>query len=94
MNTTTCILFIALIIIVLGLNHPAAMAQGTRIGFVNSSKILQEYPEAQDANKKLDEMAKMWQAELDRMSKAFEEKLRDYKKKEALMQRKPVPGRR
>jgi outer membrane protein len=74
---------LAFILIFLGFNNSQAQAQ--RIGFVNSSKILQEYPEAQEANKKLDEIGKGWQAELDRMSRDFEDKLKDYKKKEALM---------
>lgn len=62
-----------------------AQAQGLRIGFVNSSKILQEYSEAQDVNKKLDAMAQSWQSELERMSREFEAKFQDYQKKEALM---------
>lgn len=71
--------------ILLALHAPAARGQALRIGFVNSSKILQEYPEAQEVNKKLDAMAQAWQAEFEKMSKDFETKFQDYKKKEALM---------
>ncbi|HEV8537836.1 MAG TPA: OmpH family outer membrane protein [Bacteroidota bacterium] len=84
MKHTAFILFIALIILIAGI-HTTSSAQALKIGFVNSSKILQEYPEALEANKKLDDLSKVWQGELDRMSKEFEEQLQDYKKKEALM---------
>lgn len=59
--------------------------QSLRIGFVNSAKILQEYPEAIDANKKLDAMGKKWQAQLDQMSKDLQQRYEDYQKKEPLL---------
>jgi outer membrane protein len=62
-----------------------ALAQATKIGFVNSSKILQEYPEAQEANKKLDALGRTWQAELERMSKELQAKYDEFQKKEALL---------
>jgi outer membrane protein len=77
-------LFAALVIL-LAMHAPPARAQAQKVGFVNSSKILQEYPEAQEVNKKLDAMAQAWQAEFEKMSKDFETKFQDYKKKEALM---------
>jgi outer membrane protein len=63
----------------------SAQAQAPKIGFVNSSKILSEFSEAQEANKKLDAMGATWQAELERMSKDLQAKYEDYKKKEALL---------
>lgn len=63
----------------------ALQAQSIKIGFVNSAKILQEYPEAVDANKKLDAMGKQWQAELDRMSKELQQSYDDFQKKEPLL---------
>ena len=60
-------------------------AQGPKIGFVNSAKILQEYPEAVEANQKLDGMSKQWQSELEKMSKELEQKAQDFQKKEPLM---------
>lgn len=72
--------------VVLAMFHqPRAYSQALKIGYVNSSKILQEYPEAQEVNKRLDAMAQQWQSELESMSKEFETKYQDYKKKEALM---------
>jgi len=60
-------------------------AQALKIGFVNSAKILQEYPEAIDANKKLDAMQKKWQADLEKMSKDLQSQIEDYQKKEPLL---------
>jgi len=60
-------------------------AQSPKIGFVNSAKILQEYPEAQDAQKKLDGMGKGWQAELEQKSKDLEQKYEEFQKKESML---------
>ena len=62
-----------------------ALAQSPKIGFVNSSKILSEFPEAQEANKKLDALGRSWQAELERMSKELQGKYDEFQKKEALL---------
>ncbi len=62
-----------------------ARTQTVKIGYVNSAKILQEYPDALEANKKLDAMGKEWQAELERMSRELQQKYDDFQKKEPLM---------
>lgn len=60
-------------------------SQTLKIGYVNSAKILQEYPEAQEAQKKLDNMGKAWQNELERMSKELQKKYEDYQKQQGMM---------
>jgi len=60
-------------------------AQAVKIGFVNSAKILQEFSEAIEANKKLDGMGKQWQAELERMSRELQQRYEDFQKKEPLL---------
>lgn len=62
----------------------AAVAQ-QKIGFVNSSKIFAEIPEAKEAKQKLEALAKPIQDEIEKREKAIQEKLDEYKKKEALM---------
>lgn len=62
-----------------------AQAPAQRIGFVNSAKILQELPEAQEAQKKIDALGKKWQAELERMSKELQEKYDDLQKQGGLL---------
>jgi outer membrane protein len=60
-------------------------AQTQKLGFVNSSKIFQELPEAQEAQRRIDGLTKPVQDELDRREKEIQAKVDDYKKKESLM---------
>ena len=60
-------------------------AQNIKIGYVNSAKVLQEYPEAQDAQKKLDAIGKQWQGELERRSKELQQKYEEFQKKESML---------
>jgi outer membrane protein len=62
-----------------------ARAQGLKIGFVNSAKVLQEFPEAIDAQQKLDAMGKQWQGELENMDKDFQAKYAEFQKKEGML---------
>lgn len=55
-----------------------------RIAFVNSSKIFQELPAAQDAQKRIDGIGKPMQDSLETMKKELQEKYAEYQKKEAL----------
>ena len=74
------------VIVVLSVLLTAAVdAQSPRIGYVNSAKILQEYPEAQDAQKKLDGLGKQWQSELEQKSKDLEQKYEEFQKKESML---------
>lgn len=63
----------------------AGNAQTTKIGFVNSNKIFLELPEAQDAQKKIDAMAKPIQDQLEAMEKDLQSKYDDYNKKKSMM---------
>ena len=75
------------IIVAVGLVAPASVSaqQNLRIGYVNSAKILAEFSEAQDAQKKLDALSKQYQAELTRMSQDLQAQYEDFQKKEAMM---------
>ena len=50
-----------------------AQAQRLKIGYVNSQKILQNYKEAQDAQKKFDEINAGWEAEALEMQKRLQD---------------------
>ncbi len=63
----------------------ASRAQGVKIGYVNSAKVLQEFPEAQEAQQKIDQSGKHWQSELEKLDKEFQTKYAEYQKKEALL---------
>ncbi len=56
-----------------------------KVAYVNSQKILEELPEAQKAQKELDELLKGWQDELEKMGKDLQQGLEDYQKKKDLM---------
>jgi len=60
-------------------------AQSQRIGYVNSSKIFQELPAAQEAQKRIDAIAKPLQDSMETMQKELQSRYEDYQKKEAMM---------
>lgn len=63
---------------------PSVQAQ-QKIGYVNSSKIFQELPAAQDAQRRIDAMGKPIQDSLEAMQKELAARYEEYQKKEALM---------
>jgi outer membrane protein len=63
-------------------------AQTIKIAYVNSDKILQELPEYVQIKKELEVTVKVWQDELEKMTKEFQDALDDYQKKEALFDAK------
>jgi len=78
------ILFAAMIILVSSIGT----AQTIKIAYVNSETILRELPEAQQVKKELEANIKVWQDELERMSKELQDGLEDYQKKQALLDTK------
>ena len=62
-----------------------AQTQTQKIGFVNSSTIFNELPEAKDATAQLEAISKPVQDSLDMMKKDLQAKYDDYQKKEPLM---------
>ncbi|HET6273964.1 MAG TPA: OmpH family outer membrane protein [Bacteroidota bacterium] len=62
-----------------------ADAQAQKIGYVNSTKIFQELPEAQEAQRRIDGMTRPFQDSLAAMEKDLTTKIEEYQKKEALM---------
>jgi outer membrane protein len=62
-----------------------AFAQNQKIGYVNSAKIFQELPAAQDAQRKIDALGKPIQDSLEGMQKDLQARYDEYQKKEALM---------
>jgi len=55
-----------------------------RIAYVNSSKIFQEYPAAQDAQKRIDAIGNPMRDSLEGMQKDLQARVDEYQKKEAL----------
>lgn len=70
-------------IVVLAAGVLSAAAQ-QRIGYVNSTKIFQELPAAQEAQKRIDAIGKPFQDSLEAMQKDLQGRYEEYQKKEAL----------
>ena len=62
----------------------SAMAQ-MKIGYISSEAIMQQLPEAQDAQKQLDGIVAEWQADLNKMQSDLQSKFDDYDKKKLIM---------
>jgi outer membrane protein len=74
---------LALLAVAVGLT--GAFAQTQKIGYVNSAKIFQELPAAQEAQRKIDALGKPIQDSLEGMQKELQARYEEYQKKEALM---------
>ncbi|MFA6467966.1 MAG: OmpH family outer membrane protein [Bacteroidota bacterium] len=60
-------------------------AAQTKIAFINSATIMEQLPEAQDAQKQLDAIASQWQADLNQMAGDLQKKVEDYDKRKLIM---------
>ena len=70
---------------VVGAGAAPGFAQQLKIGYVNSAKILQEYPEAVEAQKRLDAFGKKIQDSLETMSGQYQSKLQEYQQKQTML---------
>jgi len=61
-----------------------AVAQ-TKIAYINSQTIMEQLPEAQDAQKQLDALTLEWQNELNRMAADIQRKVDEYDKRKLIM---------
>ena len=56
-----------------------------KIAYINSEAIMQQLPEAQDAQKQLDAISTDWQTELTKMQADLQHRFEDYDKKKLVM---------
>lgn len=56
-----------------------------KIGYINSEAIMKELPEAQDAQRKLDNLVQEWQAELRRLESEWKQKYDAYDRDKLIM---------
>jgi outer membrane protein len=87
-------IYILAIILAVIILSTAAFPQSPKIGYVNSAKILQEFPDAIEANKKIEAMGKQWQSELERMSKELQARYEEFQKKEPLLKEEEKKSQR
>jgi len=66
---------------------PSAAQKSTtlKLGYVSSDVILQQYPEAVEAQKKLDSLVRGWQGQIEKMGKELQDKYDAYGKKQGTM---------
>jgi outer membrane protein len=57
----------------------------SKIGWFSSQAILEKYPEAQDAQKQIDNIVADWQAELAKMQNDWKKKYEEYDKKKLIL---------
>jgi outer membrane protein len=79
-NRTVVILIIAALCLT-----PMLRAQSQKIGYVNSAKIFQELPAAQEAEKRIDAIGKPYRDTLEAMQTELQSRYDEYQKKEGLM---------
>jgi outer membrane protein len=81
MRTLCLILFIAAVAAL-----PAGLSYGqAKIAWVNSKAIMDKLPEAQDAQKQIDNLVADWQSELAKMQNDWQKKFQEYDKKKLIM---------
>jgi outer membrane protein len=79
---------IIFLVVMIMLIASLSSAQSVRIAYVNSETILRELPEAQQIRKELEDTVKVWQDQLEKMSKELQAAIDDYQKKEAMLDTK------
>lgn len=57
----------------------------TKIAYINSQSIMDQLPEAQDAQKQLDVLTQEWQNEMTRMASEIQRKVEDYDKRKLIL---------
>jgi outer membrane protein len=71
-------------LIVLAFCAMPAMAQ-VKIGYFNSDAVMKQLPDAQDAQKQLDQLVADWQQEINKMQDDWKHKFDDYDKRKLIM---------
>ncbi len=79
---TTLITLTLLFLAALPASRAAAQA---KIGWINSQAIMDKLPEAQDAQKQIDNLVAEWQSELAKMQNDWQKKYEEYDKKKLIL---------
>src|ERR1041385_2761841 len=81
MNTRTRILLFAALL-AFGVGQILAQA---KIGWINSAAIMDKLPEAQDAQRQIDNVVAAWQSDLSKMQNEWQKKFEEYDKKKLIL---------
>ncbi len=75
--------FIAAIFMIAGTTTLSLSQQ--KIGWINSAAIMEKLPEAQDAQRQIDNLLADWQGELAKMQNSWQKKYEEYDKKKLIL---------
>jgi outer membrane protein len=75
---------IAILSTILVASSTMSIAQ-SKIGWVNSKTVMEKLPEAQDAQRQLDNFVAEWQSELAKMQNDWQKKYQEYDKKKLIL---------
>ena len=64
---------------------PSMMPAQAKIGYVSSEAVMKQLPDAQDAQKQLDQLVVDWQGELNKLQQEWQKKFDDYEKRKLIM---------
>jgi outer membrane protein len=73
------------VVMLLVLMVPSLALSQQKIGHINSEQIMQALPEAQDAQKSLDNLVSQWEGELQKMQADWKKKFDEYDKKKLIL---------
>jgi outer membrane protein len=71
--------------ICLALAIPSLLVSQVKIAYVTTDAIMKQLPDAQDAQKQLDQFVVDWQGELNKLQADWQKKLDDYDKRKLIM---------
>ena len=69
----------------LALAIPSLLMGQVKIGYVTTDAIMKQLPDAQDAQKQLDQIVVDWQGELNKLQQDWQKKFDDYEKRKLIM---------
>ena len=81
MTTRKIFLFITSIVVTLG---SMASAQ-QKIGWIDSQEIMKQYPDAVEAQGKLDALVAQWQGDINKLQSDFQQEANDYQKRRLVL---------
>jgi outer membrane protein len=77
--------FFAILLVALSLAGASSARAQAKIAWVNSQTIMDKLPEAQDAQRQLDNVVQQWQTDLTKMQTEWQKKFEEYDKKKLIL---------
>lgn len=71
--------------ILMALAVPSLLISQVKVAFVTTEAIMKQLPDAQDAQKQLDQIVVDWQGELNKIQQDWQKKFDDYEKRKLIM---------